>query len=47
MNDHENLRLRDPAITPTSEILEKVLGGSFATYEAFQEALPELEIEQE
>ena len=47
MNNHENLQLRDPEVTPTSEILEQTLGGSFSAYEAFQEALPELEIEQE
>ena len=47
MNDHENLRLRDPEMTPTSEVLEQTLGGSYAAYEAFQDALPGLEIEQE
>jgi len=47
MNDHEKLRLRDPEITPTSEVLEQTLGGSYAAYEAFQDALPGLEIEQE
>jgi len=47
MNNYEKLRLRNPDIMPTSEILEQVLGGSFSAYEAFQEALPELEIEQE
>ena len=31
---------------PTSEILEQVLGDSFSVYEAFQDTLPELEIEQ-
>jgi len=47
MNDHEKLRLRDPEITPTSEVLEQTLGGSYAAYETFQDALPGLEIEQE
>lgn len=47
MSDTGNLRLRDPAITPTSEMLEQVLGGSYAAYEAFQDALPGLDIEQE
>ena len=47
MNDRENLRLRDPKVVPTSEILKQTLGGSFSAYEAFQDALPELEIEQE
>ena len=47
MNDHEKLRLRDPEVTPTSEVLEQTLGGSYAAYEAFQDALPDLEIEQE
>jgi len=43
---HENLRLREP-VTPTDELLEQVLSGSYAAYEVFQEALPKLEIEQE
>jgi len=47
MDKNENLRLRDPNITPTSELLERTLGGSYAAYEAFQDALPGLEIEQE
>jgi len=47
MNQSENLRLRDPEITPTSELLEQVLGDSFSAYEVFQEALPQLEMEQE
>jgi len=47
MNDHEKLRLRDPKVTPTSEVLEQTLGGSYSAYEAFQDALPGLEIEQE
>ena len=46
MNYSENLRLRDPGITPTSELLEQILGGSYDVYEMFQEALPLLEIEQ-
>ena len=47
MNNHENLRLRDPDVTPTSEVLEQTLGGSYAAYEMFQDALPGLEIEQD
>jgi len=47
MNDHEKLRLRDPEVTPTSEVLEQTLGDSYTTYETFQDALPGLEIEQE
>ena len=47
MNKHENLQLRDLAATPTNEMLEQILGDSYAAYEAFQEALPGLEIEQE
>ena len=47
MNDSEELRLRDPDITPTSEVLEQVLGSSYAAYEIFQNALHNLEIEQE
>ncbi|MCL1812875.1 MAG: DUF3788 domain-containing protein [Treponema sp.] len=47
MNNGEDLRLRDPKITPTSEALEQVLGSSYAAYEIFQSALPNLEIEQQ
>ena len=47
MNNHENLQLRNPQITPTSELLEQTLGDSYAVYEEFQEALPGLEIEQD
>jgi len=47
MNTHEKLRLRDPEAAPTSEVLEQTLGGSYAAYETFQDALPGLEIEQE
>ena len=47
MDNHENLRLRDPEVMPTSEILELTLGSGFPAYEAFQDALQELEIEQE
>ena len=47
MNDHENLRLRDPDVTPTSEALKRTLGGSYAAYETFQDYLPCLDIEQE
>lgn len=47
MNDHENLRLRDPEIMPSSDVLERTLGDSYAAYEALQDALPDLEMEQE
>ena len=47
MNDHEKLRLREPEVTPTSELLEQTLGDSFAIYETFQDTLPNLEIEQD
>ena len=49
MDNHnrENLRLKDPEAMPTSELLEQTLGDSYAAYEAFQEELPRLEIEQE
>ena len=46
MSNHEMLRLRDPQVTPTSDVLEGVLGDSYAAYEEFQDALPGLEIEQ-
>ena len=47
MKNHEEPQLRDPEVTPTSEVLERVLGESYAAYETFQEALPNSEIEQE
>ena len=47
MNCQENLRLRNPELIPTNEVLEQTLGESFGAYETFQEALPSLEIEQE
>jgi len=47
MKDHEKLRLKEPEQLPTSTVLEQVLGSSYSAYEAFQEALPHLEIEQE
>lgn len=47
MNNHENLRLREPEVTPTSKVLEQTLGSSYAAYETFQDALPNLEMEQE
>ena len=47
MNHNDTLQLRDPIVTPTSELLECILGGSYAAYEALQDALPGLEMEQE
>ena len=47
MDNHGKLQLREHAITPTNPQLEQVLGGSYAAYEAFQNALPGLGIEQE
>ena len=47
MSNHEKLCLRDPEVMPTDKVLEQTLGGSYAAYEAFQEALPGLDIEQE
>ena len=47
MNQSENFRLRDPAVTPTDKLMEQTLGGSYAAYEMFQDALPGLEMEQE
>ena len=47
MNNSEKLRLRDPKIMPTSEILEQTLGESYTAYKTLQDALPQLDIEQE
>jgi len=47
MNNGENLRLRNPEVIPTSLILEITLGDNYAVFEAFQEGLRNLDIEQE
>ena len=46
MND-KNVRLTNPDEIPTEEILRQALGGSYAAYEAFQDELDRLDIEQE
>ena len=47
MDNREKLRLREPGASPTSNVVEQTLGESYTAYEIFQEALPNLEIEQE
>ena len=47
MNNSENLRLRDPAVIPSDELLQQTLGDSYAAYETLQETLPSVEVEQE
>jgi hypothetical protein len=47
MTSHENMPFREHETPPTIEMLERALGGSFAAYEAFQDALPGLELEQD
>ncbi len=47
MHDNEKPVFKDPEAPPTSEMLEQALGKSYAAYEALQESLPSLEIEQE
>ena len=47
MNSNEKLRLREREVPPTDELLEQVLGGSYAAYETFQKALSDIDIEQE
>jgi len=46
MNNHEKLQLRELGVPPTNEMLVPILGDSYTAYEIFQEALPNLEIEQ-
>lgn len=46
MKEHESLQLKNSAAPPTREALELVLGKSYAAYEALQDALPQMEIEQ-
>jgi len=47
MENHKDFCLREPDMSPSSNMLEQVLGNSYAAYETFQEALPSLDIEQE
>ena len=47
MSSNNNLQLRDPVETPTLELLEHILGGNYAAYEALQNALPGLDMAQE
>jgi len=47
MSNHENLRLKEPIITPTNALVEQALGDSYAPYKTLQDALPGLEIEQD
>ncbi|MCL2797418.1 MAG: DUF3788 domain-containing protein [Firmicutes bacterium] len=42
-----NLRLKDPESMPTDEALQDALGQAFAAYEAFQDGLARIEIDQE
>jgi len=44
---YEKLRLREPEVTPTKEVLEKVLGESFRAYQQFVDGLGDLEIANE
>ena len=46
MSKHDNLRLREANVTPTSEVMRKVLGSSYDAYAAFQRELAGLELEQ-
>ena len=47
METHQDLCLREPGMPPSSSVLEQVLGDSYAAYETFQEALPQLGMEQQ
>jgi hypothetical protein len=43
----EKLRLRDPDIFPSTEVLAEVFGDSYGAYEVFRDALAGLDIELE
>ena len=43
---HEKLRLREPEVTPTDEVLEKTLGSSYGAYAKLQGVLGGLGLEQ-
>jgi len=45
--DYEKMRLRDPYVEPTDEVLMEALEGSYATYKKLQDALTDLELKQE
>ena len=47
MDNNEKFQLREREVIPTSEVLKQVLGDSFAAYETFIDALPDLSIEQD
>ena len=47
MEKHKDFWLREPGELPSNHTLERALGDSYPTYEIFQEALPQLDIEQE
>ena len=47
MMSYEKLRLREAEITPTKEVLGKILGESYCAYESFVNGLKELEIANE
>ena len=46
MDNHEELQLREHDVTPTTDVLEQVLADSYIAYEILQDALPDLEMEQ-
>jgi len=46
MEKQKNLQLKEYDVTPTAEVLEQVLKDSYFAYETFQEALPNLDMEQ-
>jgi hypothetical protein len=47
MNNENNFALKDRSLTPTTEMLVQILGDSYAAYEALQDALSDLEMEQQ
>ena len=47
MDYHEKLQLRERDVIPTKDVLRQVLGNSYIAYETFQDALPNLEMEQD
>ena len=47
MNNNEKLRLKEREAPPTNEVLEQVLGNSYAAYKTFRNGLDGIDIEQE
>lgn len=46
MDNHKELRLKERDVIPTSEVLKQILASSYTSYETLQDALHDLDMEQ-